>query len=625
MGALGVAVLVVALSALLSAELRAVYAGWLRALLRALSGAPDEEASRREAVAAAYARGGWGEQAGPPARGGGGREGARAPPSTPPGGASAPAAPAAPAGPVAAWAVADVAAWLRSLELSEHVSAFTKASVDGQLLLRLTADDLRGLGVASPLHAKKLRLRLLVATAAAQQVRRHAALRSAVATAFASLSRLTRNPRQAVLARSGDGSEPRRAHPPPLALSTPPAGAAGVPPRRTSPPLEPGGPTRRESLLSAAAAPEADDAPSSPRSGASQPSTSASASAVASCQAVLSGHAGWVTALAFMADGRLLSGSADATVRVWAPGLAGADDDPEHLLEGHAGAVRALAPMHARGCFASAGDDATVRVWSLAGADPCDEDDDGAAAAPASAHMGPPSPRCAAVLSGHGDAVYALAALPRGRLLSGSADRTLRLWAPVPAAAPGGVRALACTAVLEGHVDFVLALALLGAPPCAAVSASWDGTLRVWALPATGEPSCVHVLPGHEGPVRAVAALPCGHRCASGGADGAVRIWRPRDGECERIIPGAARAPAPPPPVLAIAALGRGCLAVALEDGHLRVWDTSAEPPAPGRAMRGHTKKVYALAAAPMREGDTALRLASGSRDRSVRVWALTS
>ena len=35
MGALGVALLVVAVSALLSAELRGVYAAWLRALLRA--------------------------------------------------------------------------------------------------------------------------------------------------------------------------------------------------------------------------------------------------------------------------------------------------------------------------------------------------------------------------------------------------------------------------------------------------------------------------------------------------------------------------------------------------------------------------------------------------------------
>jgi WD40 repeat protein len=53
------------------------------------------------------------------------------------------------------------------------------------------------------------------------------------------------------------------------------------------------------------------------------------------------------------------------------------------------------------------------------------------------------------------------------------------------------------------------------------VSASYDGTVRVWDA-ATCE--CLCVLRGHRGPVWTVAAI--GEFIVSGGADGSVRVWR---------------------------------------------------------------------------------------------------
>ena len=373
---------------------------------------------------------------------------------------------------------------------------------------------------------------------------------------------------------------------------------------------------------------------------------------------VLHGHADWVIALAWLPDGRLLSGSADATVRVWqhAPGAAAASDaagEPsiaaaewETLLEGHAGAVRALAPLPPTWesasssaphtvCFVSAGDDATLRVWRLSAADGASSGAGGVAAAGLQR-----APCCVCVLCGHTDAVYALQALPDGRVLSASADRTLRLWRPVDDGGASGAGATA-TAVLEGHTDFVLALAAL--PPSAradvrAVSASWDATLRVWSLGLAGEepPGCERTLVGHAGPVRCVAALPRANaahaaRCVSGSADGTLRVWDADAGSCEHVLqlalPAASRlaaaevTPAPSPGVLAVAPLGEYHAAVASDDGSLRVWalDRDGEG-ACERSLRGHTKKVYALAAA---EADGLLRLASGSRDRSVRLWEM--
>ena len=50
----------------------------------------------------------------------------------------------------------DVGAWLRALGLGQYEGAFHDNSVDAEVLPRLTADDLRDLGVASVGHRRKL-------------------------------------------------------------------------------------------------------------------------------------------------------------------------------------------------------------------------------------------------------------------------------------------------------------------------------------------------------------------------------------------------------------------------------------------------------------------------------------
>ena len=50
----------------------------------------------------------------------------------------------------------DIAAWLRGLELEQYGSAFRDNDVDGEVLRRLTAEDLRELGVASVGHRRRL-------------------------------------------------------------------------------------------------------------------------------------------------------------------------------------------------------------------------------------------------------------------------------------------------------------------------------------------------------------------------------------------------------------------------------------------------------------------------------------
>ena len=50
----------------------------------------------------------------------------------------------------------DVGAWLRNLGLGQYEKAFRDNSVDVEMLPRLTAEDLKDLGVASVGHRRKL-------------------------------------------------------------------------------------------------------------------------------------------------------------------------------------------------------------------------------------------------------------------------------------------------------------------------------------------------------------------------------------------------------------------------------------------------------------------------------------
>ena len=81
------------------------------------------------------------------------------------------------------------------------------------------------------------------------------------------------------------------------------------------------------------------------------------------------------------------------------------------------------------------------------------------------------------VISGHTRGVSALAALPDGRLLSGSWDSTLKVWDVRVLSVRGGAGADTCAATIAG-AGYVMALAVL--PDGRVVSGSWDGTVKTW-------------------------------------------------------------------------------------------------------------------------------------------------
>ena len=105
------------------------------------------------------------------------------------------------------------------------------------------------------------------------------------------------------------------------------------------------------------------------------------------------------------------------------------------------------------------------------------------------------------------------------QLVSGSADRTVRVWSW--SAVNAHRFATVDVAVLVGHTGAVFALAVRPSVGLLA-SGSEDGTIRLWE---SGPPfSCTEVLAAHSGPVRALAVLKDG-RLVSGSVDTSVIIW----------------------------------------------------------------------------------------------------
>ena len=115
------------------------------------------------------------------------------------------------------------------------------------------------------------------------------------------------------------------------------------------------------------------------------------------------------------------------------------------------------------------------------------------------------------------DAVVSVAWRGDGRrALSGSDDHTVRVW---------DVETGACLRALEGHTGAVWSVAWRG-DGRRALSGSDDQTVRVWDV-ETG--ACLRALEGHTGAVWSVAWSADGEFAFSGADNGVMRVWDLRD------------------------------------------------------------------------------------------------
>jgi WD40 repeat protein len=76
----------------------------------------------------------------------------------------------------------------------------------------------------------------------------------------------------------------------------------------------------------------------------------------------LTGHSGWVTAIAFSPEGKqVASGSDDETIKLWDA----TTGDLQQTLTGHSGPVRAVAFSRDGKQIASGSDDQTINLWDI--------------------------------------------------------------------------------------------------------------------------------------------------------------------------------------------------------------------------------------------------------------------
>jgi F-box and WD-40 domain protein 1/11 len=198
-------------------------------------------------------------------------------------------------------------------------------------------------------------------------------------------------------------------------------------------------------------------------------------------------------------------------------------------------------------------------------------------------------------LIGHEDSVYCLVWVNEHQVLSGSRDRSVKLWDVDRHAClttrhqhQGSVLCLAVAADqsffvsgssdatlicwslpamtplqrLEGHSNGVLDVCLVGAW---IVSSSRDTTVRVWEA-ETGRP--LHRLVGHHGPVNALEHIKGSDHVVSASGDATLKLWDVKTAQCLRTFVGHQRGLACVryDPLL-------DCIISGGQDGKIKVWD----------------------------------------------------
>ncbi|XP_053664280.1 phospholipase A-2-activating protein [Anopheles marshallii] len=260
-------------------------------------------------------------------------------------------------------------------------------------------------------------------------------------------------------------------------------------------------------------------------------------------------HTNYVGAvLVVESNGWICTGSNDATICIF-PFPGSGSTEPIGVLKGHTSTVCALAAGHNATALISGSWDKTAKIWTNA-----------------------PGSNANITLVGHEAAVWAVACLPNGRYVSGSADKNIFVWNE------RGEKLV----VLKGHKDCVRGLCPL--PMGGFLSCSNDATIRHW----NDTYECVKEFHGHSNYIYSIGRSDAwGEEVfITGGEDSTIRMWHLREGALGDALQMPAQS------VWAVAGLRNGDIVAGTSDAIVRVFTQNQERTAPEESLAAYRVAV---------------------------------
>lgn len=291
---------------------------------------------------------------------------------------------------------------------------------------------------------------------------------------------------------------------------------------------------------------------------------------------VISGHLGWVRALAVEPDNQwFASGAGDRTIKIWDL----ASGQLKLTLTGHISTVRGLAVSPRHPYLFSCGEDKKVKCWDLE------------------------SNKVIRDYHGHQSGVYTLALHPTlDVLVTGGRDGVARVW---------DMRTKANIHVLSGHTGTVTDVKCQETDP-QVISSSLDATVRLWDL-AAGK--SMGVLTHHKKGVRALALHPTEFTFASA-STGSIKQWKCPEGALMQNFDGHNSI------INTLAVNEDNVLVSGGDNGSMCFWDWKTGHQFQSLDSQAQPGSLDAEAGLMSSTFDrTGMRLICGEADKTIKIW----
>ncbi|KAH7349299.1 hypothetical protein B0T11DRAFT_288935 [Plectosphaerella cucumerina] len=289
------------------------------------------------------------------------------------------------------------------------------------------------------------------------------------------------------------------------------------------------------------------------------------------CQAVLEGHTGPVSCVAFSRNSKLLaSGARDGTIRIWETST---DDCKTVLYDGEINGVRSLDFSHDSKILAATSS-SSILLWNIR------------------------TGQCTSRIE-HNKLDYIRTirlSLDSKMLLSGSDDGNVRLW---------DTRSGTCNVTLKGHQHRIESVRF-SPNNKKLLSGSYDNTARLWDA-ASG--NCLFVLEGHRARVNSVAFSRDATVLVTAACDSTIRCWDANTGDCQRVLKGQKSEITSAAFIFSSVKL----LASASANGSMFLWDVDSGEPISNIQAHGDLIQAVAVASGHL--------VASCGDDGTIRVW----